>query len=183
MKVERETVQIANRIFEIRLYNYFLTLPEAQNDDMYKLALRNKNRFIRNGQLDMERILEKFIEYFNEIFGDQKDKFLEEDGRRYFMLYLKPIINGTGNYYVESRNRNQERTDLIVDYNGIQYVIEMKIWRGNAYNERGEKQLSGYLEHYNLKKGYMISFNFNKKKEIGLKEVRVGEKIIIEAVV
>ena len=183
VKVERETVQIANRIFEIRLYNYFLTLPEAQNDDMYKLALRNKNRFIRNGQLDMERILEKFIEYFNEIFGDQKDKFLEEDGRRYFMLYLKPIINGTGNYYVESRNRNQERTDLIVDYNGIQYVIEMKIWRGNAYNERGEKQLSGYLEHYNLKKGYMISFNFNKKKEIGLKEVRVGEKIIIEAVV
>ena len=33
------------------------------------------------------------------------DKFKEEDGRRYFLLYLRPIINGTGNYYIESRTR------------------------------------------------------------------------------
>lgn len=93
------------------------------------------------------------------------------------------MINGTGNYYVEARTRNQERTDLIVDYLGTQFIIEMKIWRGNAYNERGEEQLTEYLDHYHLKKGYMLSFNFNRKKEIGLKEIRLGDKILIEAVV
>nr|WP_296458854.1 hypothetical protein [uncultured Acetatifactor sp.] len=31
--------------------------------------------------------------------------------------------------------------------------------------------------------GYMLSFNFNKKKEPGLKEVRLGGKKLIEAVV
>lgn len=38
VKVEHGTVQIANRIFETRLYNYFLTLPESQNGDMYRVT-------------------------------------------------------------------------------------------------------------------------------------------------
>ena len=29
----------------------------------------------------------------------------------------------------------------------------------------------------------MLSFNFNKKKEIGVKEIRVGDKLLSEAVV
>lgn len=61
VKVEGGNVQIANRIFETRLYNYFLTLPEAQEDDLYQLASLNKNRFIRKGQLDMAHILEKVV--------------------------------------------------------------------------------------------------------------------------
>lgn len=183
VKMEQGTIQIANRIFETRLYNYFLTLPEVQSGAMYKFALKNKNQFLQNGQLDMEHLLEKFVEHFDDVYGDRDEKFVEEDGRRYFMLYLKPIINGTGNYYVESRTRNQERTDLIVDYLGVQYIIEMKVWRGNAYNERGEEQLSGYLDHYHLKKGYMLSFNFNKNKNPGVKEIRIGDKVLIEAVI
>ena len=52
-----------------------------------------------------------------------------------------------------------------------------------CYNERGEKQLSDYLEYYHVDKGYMLSFNFNKNKKIGVKEVVLGEKLLIEAVV
>lgn len=183
VKEENGTLQIANRIFETRLYNYFLTLPEVQNGAMYKLALRNKVQFIQGDQLNMEFILTKFVEYFDDIYGDQDKIFYEEDGRRYFMLFLKPIINGTGNYYVEARTRNQERTDLIVDFHGHQYIIELKIWHGKTYHERGEEQLLAYLDHYHLNKGYMLSFCFNKKKEIGVKKITLGNKILIEAVV
>ena len=105
IRIENASVQIANRIFETRLYNYFLTLPEVQNGEMYKLALRGRNQFIREGKLDMRLLLEKFTVHFDDIYGDRDEKFVEEDGRRYFMLYLKPIINGTGNYYVEARAR------------------------------------------------------------------------------
>ncbi len=59
----------------------------------------------------------------------------------------------------------------------------MKIWRGNEYNERGERQLAEYLDYYHKDKGYLLSFNFNQKKEVGVKEIRVGDKVIVEAVV
>lgn len=73
--------------------------------------------------------------------------------------------------------------DLVIYYKGEQNVIEIKIWRGNAYNERGEEQLANYLEYFHLKKGYMLSFNFNKKKEIGIREIKLGDKTLVEAVV
>ena len=133
--------------------------------------------------LNMELVLEKFMIHFHDIYGKNTEKFVEENGRRVFLLYLKPIINGTGNYYIEAQTRDQSRTDVIVDYLGKQYVIELKIWRGNEYNKRGEKQLAEYLEYYHLEKGYLLSFNFNKNKKTGLKEVEVDNKKIIEVVV
>ena len=62
-------------------------------------------------------------------------------------------------------------------------MVELKIWRGNAYKERGERQLSDYLDYYHLRKGYMLSFNFNKNKLPGVKEIRLGDKVLVEAVV
>lgn len=107
----------------------------------------------------------------------------EENGRRLFLLYLRPIINGTGNYYIEARTRDMGRTDVVVDYRGEQFVIELKIYHGNEYNRRGEQQLVDYLESYHLEKGYMLSFNFNKKKTVGVSTVHCSGKTIVEAVV
>lgn len=52
VKEESGMVVIANRIFETRLYNLFLTMPEVQSTGIYKAALQNKNQFIQNGRLD-----------------------------------------------------------------------------------------------------------------------------------
>jgi hypothetical protein len=133
--------------------------------------------------LDMELVLKKFVEYFDEIYNEKDVNFIEKYGRKFFLLYLKPIINGTGNYYLEAQTRDARRTDVIVDYRGEQFIIELKIWHGNEYNERGEEQLSEYLDYYHKDKGYMLSFNFNKNKEIGVKEIKLGNKTIVEAVV
>ncbi len=131
----------------------------------------------------MKLVLEKFVEYFDEIYNRKDAGFVEKYGRKFFLLYLKPIINGTGNYYIEAQTRDERRTDVIVDYLGEQFIIELKIWHGKEYNERGERQLTDYLEYYHKDKGYMLSFNFNKEKEIGVKEITVCGKTIVEAVV
>lgn len=131
----------------------------------------------------MELVLRKFVEHFHDLYGDRSDTFLEEDGRRFFLLYLRPIINGTGNYYMEAQTRDQRRTDVIVDYHSEQFILEMKLWHGEEYNTRGEKQLLEYLDYYHIQKGYMLSFNFNKKKQIGVKTIQVEGKTIVEAVV
>ena len=176
------TVKISNRIFEMVLYNWFLS-DEYMGSKLYAVGLRERNRFIVDGQLNMRFILERFVYVFNYLYGDSDETFLEEEGRKYFMLFLKPIINGTGNCYVEAETRNQDRMDLVIDYLGKQFVVELKIWRGDAYNKRGEEQLIRYLDYFGLKKGYMLSFNFNKNKQCGVKDVILGDKMLIEAVV
>ena len=175
-------VQVANRIFEICLYNLFLSEEELTNT-MSRRAKQDRNQFVIDGRLDMERVMKKFVEHFEEVYGSNDRRFLENDGRKFFLLYLKPIINGTGNYYIEAQTRDERRTDVIVDYAGEQFIIEMKIWHGNEYNERGERQLTDYLDYFHQKKGYMLSFNFNKKKETGIKTLVFGDKTIVEAVV
>lgn len=72
---------------------------------------------------------------------------------------------------------------MVIDYMGRQNVVEMKIWRGEEYNRRGEEQLFDYLEYYHLDRGYLLSFNFNKKKQIGVKEIQYKGKTILEVVV
>ncbi len=43
--------------------------------------------------------------------------------------------------------------------------------------------MADYLNYFHLDKGYLLSFNFNQKKETGIKTIAVGEKTIVEAVV
>ena len=157
------TVKIANRIFETRLYNFFLSQSELDSPS-YKAGTEEKNRFVRAGHLDMERVLRRFVEIYDDLYGNRQETFMEAEGRQRFLLYVRPIINGTGNYYIESQTRDNRRMDLVIDYKGERFVIELKLWRGNAYNERGEQQLSAYLEDFHLNKGYMLSYIFNGNK-------------------
>lgn len=183
IKKQNSNVIISNRIFETLLYNYFLTSTDAQSTPIFKVAANNKSQYIQDGHLDMDTVMGKFVEHFDSIYGDRAEEFDEEEGRRRFLLYLRPIINGVGNYYIEAMTRNSRRMDVVVDYLGERFVIELKIWRGNFYNERGEKQLSDYLDYFHLKKGYMLSYNFNQKKEIGVKKLQLNDKTLVEAVV
>ena len=182
VKNQNGSLEIANRIFETFIYDWFIS-SASTNSPIFSEGVNDKKQFIQNSQLNMEKILEKFILHFNDIYGSQPDKFKEEDGRKLFLLYLRPIINGTGNYYIEAQTRDQKRTDVIVDYLGKQYIIELKIWRGEEYNTEGEKQIAEYLNYYHLEKGYLLSFNFNKNKKSGMKTIQVNGKTVIEAVV
>lgn len=182
IKNDQGTMVIANRIFETHLYDLFISEREI-NSQIFKKGTIDKNQFIQNGFLDMDQVLKKFMIHWNDLYHSADEHFIEENGRKFFLLYLKPIINGTGNYYIEAQTRDHGRTDIIVDYKGRQYIIEVKIWRGNEYNKRGEAQLADYLESYHIQKGYMLSFNFNKNKTVGAREIVCGDKVILEVVV
>lgn len=73
-------VAIANRIFEMALLNMFAA-KEAVSNEAYRYGQRDKNQFIQYGQLNMRLILEKFIEHFTDIYGNNDEKFIEKYGR------------------------------------------------------------------------------------------------------
>lgn len=183
IKNYHNTVAVANRIFEMLLYHYFLG-ETNRNDAFRNDALLHKSIFINDdGTLNMERILERFVDTQRMIHGDADDRFLEEEGRERFLTYIAPIINGTGTYSIEEQTRDKLRMDVVIHYFGKRYVVELKIWHGPRYNEEGEKQIMQYLDYFGLHLGYMVSFNFNKNKEPGVKEVRIGDKVLLEATV
>ena len=182
VKNEHGLIEVANRVFEVRIYNWFISI-ETTDSLIFAEGVNDKNQFISGNQLNVELILEKFIQHFNDIYGSQPDKFKEDDGRKLFLLYLRPIINGTGNYYIEAQTRDQRCTDVIVDYLGNQYIIELKIWHGDEYKTKGEQQLSEYLDYYHINKGYLLSFNFNKNKQSGIHTIELNGRTIVEAIV
>ena len=174
-------IKISNRIIETWLYNLFAT--EEQMERIYKEGQIDRSQFIDGKTLKMDKILVKFAQHFRDIYGSKGLSFKEEEGRKYFMLYVRPIINGTGNYYIESQTRDLTRTDMIIDYLGTQYIIEMKIWRGESYNERGENQLFDYLDFYHADKGYLLSFCFNKNSKPEARTISQDGREIVEVVV
>ena len=101
-----------------------------------------------------------------------------------FLTFLKPIINGVGNYYIEARTRDQTRTDVVVDYLGKQYIVELKIYHGDVYQQKGIEQLCEYLDYHGQEKGWLISFCFHKKKEkkTGMELLYRDGKEIVEAI-
>lgn len=47
LKQENELVKIANRIFETRFYNFFLSEEREKEPELYKIAITEKNKFIK----------------------------------------------------------------------------------------------------------------------------------------
>ncbi len=180
------TIVVANRIFEMRLYKYYIGESKF-SEEMRGNALDNKPEFIKNGELDIPLIMKRFIEtqkYIRNLNDEEAErKFIEEEGREKFLTYLSPILNGTGTYSIEEQTRTRKRMDIVIHYLGKRYIIELKIWHGEKYNSAGEKQIIEYLDYWNLDTGYMLSFSFNKKKIPGVKKIQIGEKILYEGIV
>ena len=176
-------IAIACRIMETRLYNLFLS--EEENSFLFQQGQIDKSQFIKDGIIDMAHLLERFVVHMNQTYKMAHDsEFIENDARKVFLTYLRPVINGIGSYHIEEQTRDNDRMDVVVDYLGKQYVVELKIWRGNAYNERGEEQLCRYLEYFDLQQGYLLSFCFNKTKKSGLlPPVELNGRTLIEAIV
>ena len=118
-------------------------------------------------------------------YRQEDEAFLEKQGRLLFLCFIKPIINGTGFYYVEPQTRNNERMDLVITYGGEEHIIELKIWHGEEYRKKGIAQLEEYLDSRNADKGYLLSFSFFKNKEYVCRKLNENEttKDILEVVV
>jgi len=172
---------INNKIFEKLIYEYMIAV-ESEKKELLSYDYRT-NFIDENGDLKLEIVLEKFQLLMKQEYRKQDIKFIEKQGRLLFLCFIRPIINGTGFYYVEPQTRQDNRMDIVITYNRKQYIIELKIWHGKVQEEKGIDQVVRYLDSQNENTGYLVLFSFNKKKEYTLKWVDVEGKRIFEVVV
>ncbi|HAN09611.1 MAG TPA: AAA family ATPase, partial [Clostridiales bacterium] len=179
---ERGKLAIHNKIFEIRIYNYMIAKEEEKTGELLSYDYRT-NFIDDNGDLKLEIVLEKFQLLMKQEYREADKKFIEKQGRLLFLCFIRPIINGTGFYYVEPQTRQDNRMDVVITYNRKQYIIELKIWHGDKYEDKGIDQLVRYLDIQNEAKGYIVVFSFNKNKEYTREWVEVEGKRIYEVIV
>jgi len=173
--------RVSNKIFEMRIYNYFV-LQEIIDAD-YSLNSA-KSAIVHGGRFDMSVCLEKFRQHYAEITSGKDIKFLERHGTLLFLSYLKPLINGEGDYYIEPQI-GDFRMDIAVQYKSEQFIIELKLWRGEEYQKEAHKQLLGYMASKKADKGYLLTFDFRKEKnkESKAEWVEFDGKKIFEVIV
>lgn len=152
-------ITVANRIFEIVICEYFISKDEARKKRATGVLQYD---VVKDNRFDMELCLVKFAQHYAEIFSDYDSQFLEREGRLLFLTYLRPLINGEGFYHIESQFTDLRRMDLIVDYAREQFILELKLWKGEAAHEKAYEQLAGYLASKGAQTGYLLTFDFRK---------------------
>lgn len=156
----RDRVAISNKIFELLMTDYFIS--EDLGDSRRITGVLHVD-VIRDGRFDMELCLRKFAEHYSEIFNESDVEFLERHGRLLFLSYLRPLINGQGFYHIESQFTDLRRMDIVVDFGYRQFIIELKLWRGQQYQMEAYMQLCGYLESKHVDTGYLLTFDFRSE--------------------
>ena len=161
-KNQRGKTIIHNLIFEEALFMYFGNKTMREQGTKISPYVLN---YVQNGKLNMEHVVTRFRDLMHEEYRESTEPFLEKEGRLLFLTFLKPIINGIGFYYVEPQTRDNRRMDLVVTYDKQEYIVELKIWHGDKYEELGRDQLSGYLATRGMDEGYLVTFDFSKNKQ------------------
>lgn len=167
--------KIHNHIFEQRIYDLMLSIH--RDNSTIKSLSRTSDFYIGN-DIDLEHILLRFQIFFKENYSHTDKNFLEREGRLVFLSYLQPIINSKGYIFKEPVVGEERRMDLAIIHNEKRYIVELKIWHGEKYHQEGLKQLNNYLNICSLKKGYLLIFNFNKKKQFKDEIIKFDDKEI-----
>ena len=157
-----DSLIIANKIFELLLTNYFVSKDLRRKNVITSVLQRDL--LTTDGGFDMELCLRKFAGHYFEIYNELDAGFLERHGRLLFLSYLKPLINGQGYYHIESQFTDARRMDVVVDFGRQQFIIELKIWRGEQYQKDAYAQLGAYLKSKNAGTGYLLTFDLRKGK-------------------
>jgi len=179
LQKDGELVKIHNQIFELRLCNYFISEKECKKKGNSNLLISES---VENGKFNMPLVMKKFMEHYYDLYNKSNKEFLESECRLLFLTYIKPLINGRGFYHIEAETRNRSRLDVIIDFDKEQFIVELKIWKGEQKHEKAYEQLIEYLNSKNKSEGYLLTFDFRKckAKKSSAKWVRKSRKKFLD---
>ncbi|MDR1788146.1 MAG: hypothetical protein LBR16_06825 [Treponema sp.] len=163
LKVADGKVLVHNRVFELCICDYFMSREDDRSRRQTMQSGVLKHDVVREGRFDMELALRKFARHFRTIYTERDADFFERHGRLLFLSYLAPLINGDGFYHIESQLTNLQRMDIVVNYGRDEFVIELKLWRGETAREDALTQLAGYLAGRGASAGYLVTFDLRQE--------------------
>ena len=120
-----------------------------------------------NGQLDMDKIVADYkiyaarrgFRYFREKNADGTFVSLKEAALMYsFDTYINALVRLVGGKTYLEPHVALGRSDLIINLNGNEYVVETKVYSDTVQFANGKTQLAYYLKSLNLTTGIYLVF-------------------------
>ena len=178
VRIAEREVRIHNKIFEIVISGYFISKEHLEGrkaiDSDVEMDVVSGDKF------NIELFFEKFNAHYQQRYAHQDIEFLEREAAFLFLFFLQPYLNGNGFYFLQAEPGAGKRMDVVIVYGGEEFIVELKIWRGQKRQTDAQKQLLGYMEKRGVEKGYLLTFDFRQKREQKMKWITVGGKRLFE---
>ena len=116
-----------------------------------------------------------------EEYSKKDANFVEREVRLIFLAFLKPILNGGGYAFKEPQVSEEKRLDVVVTFFHHKYLIELKIWYGEAAHEKGLVQLSDYLDRQHLDTGFLLIFDRTRQYPNRAEWIKIQDKKVFAA--
>jgi hypothetical protein len=110
--------------------------------------------------MDIHCLLTDFQQFWRENSDIWTEKMQYKEAAPHLILqgFLQRVLNGGGHINREMA-AGTGRLDLGVVYEGVTYPIEIKLWKGESYYQRGLEQAARYIDVYGCKEGWVVEFD------------------------
>jgi len=179
VRIVERNIRIHNKIFEITMTSYFIN---QERIDKKKLVRNSIEADVASGErFNIELFFEKFNAHYQKHYSDRDKDFIEREAAFLFLFFLQPYLNGNGFFYLESNPNfaTGKRMDIVITYGGEEFIIELKIWYGKKHQQDAYQQLTDYVKKRGAEKGYLLTFDFRKKKEIKQEWIEIHQTMVL----
>jgi hypothetical protein len=156
---------------------------DAQENLMTKVPNATLPRYLKEGVIDMDWLLQDFQQFWRENSAIWVERFFYREAAPHLILqaFLQRVVNGGGDILREMA-AGTGRADLCLLYEGKKYPIELKIRRSEKTLSEGVEQTIQYMDTLGCTQGWLVIFDQRKNvawdKKIFMKKVTVEGKSV-----
>ncbi|MCB0840149.1 MAG: ATP-binding protein [Bacteroidetes bacterium] len=166
-------------LYKKRIYSAFYPYTNGEKQYFFN-RIENFFDLVKGGRIDFEFLIQNYKDYvkrrsfkaFREKdpetgeYKSMREAALKYSFETYISLFLQHI---EAQSYTEP-GTGLGRSDILVNYQGQEYVIETKIYRYPLQVQKGLKQLAYYCNSINIYEGLYMVFASNKVPVKGISE-------------
>jgi len=120
-------------------------------------SLPAASTYLIDGKLDMKRLLSDFQQFWrqNSEIWVKRYQYIEAAPHLTLQAFLQRIVN-SGGLVSREMAAGRKRLDLYIQYQGINYPIELKIRYGPKTYQEGNEKLGNYMDQLDCSEGWLF---------------------------
>jgi hypothetical protein len=117
-------------------------------------------QYLKDGRINMDRLMSDFQQFWRENSAIWQEKFdyKETAPHLIMMAFFQRVING-GGQIIREMAADTGRLDICIVYEKQKYPIELKLYRGKQYFEKGLMQTARYIDTLGCDEGWLAVFD------------------------